>query len=111
MPIAWVRAQQQRFDSLGLRSQLWTYPGGHYDLAAGDGWEGARAFLAASVVQRDPPRVDYAFLPEADRPGLGLVHDHAYWVSHLRARDCAGAARSAPAASRSDARPTPSRSA
>ena len=106
---------RQRFDELGLRSQLWTYPGGHFDLAAGDEWEGARAFLAASVVQRDPPRVDYAFVPAADRPGLGLVHDHAYWVSHLRVRDAArrtpGAARSAPAASRSDAQPTPSRSA
>jgi hypothetical protein len=86
VPISLVRAQQQRFTDLGLRSQLWTYPGGHYDLAAGDRWEGARAALAASVVQRDPHRVDYAFVPEADRPGLGLVHDHAYWVSHLRAR-------------------------
>ena len=36
VPIGLVRAQQQRFDELGLRSQLWTYPGGHLDLAAGD---------------------------------------------------------------------------
>jgi dienelactone hydrolase len=86
VPIAAVRAQQRRFDELGLRSQLWTYPGGHYDRAGEDEWEGARAFLAASVVQRDPNRVDYAFVPSADRERLGLVHDHAYWISHLRAR-------------------------
>jgi hypothetical protein len=86
VPIALVRAQQQRFTNLGLRSQLWTYPGGHLDLAGGDEWEGARAFLVASVVQHDPRRVDYAFVPQADNERLGLVHDHAYWVSHLRAR-------------------------
>ena len=86
VPIGLVRAQQQRFDELGLRSQLWTYPGGHLDLAAGDRWEAARAFLAAPVVQPDPRRVDYVFVPGADNRRLGLVHDHAYWVSGLRAR-------------------------
>jgi poly(3-hydroxybutyrate) depolymerase len=86
VPIAIVRAQQQHFDQLGLRNQLWTYPGGHLDLAAIDRWEGARAFLAGPVVQPDPRRVDYAFLPEADNRRLGLVHDHAYWVSGLRVR-------------------------
>jgi hypothetical protein len=84
VPIASVRAQQKRFDELGLRSQLWTFPGDHFDLAIGDEWRAARAFLAASVVQHDPNRVDYAFVPSEDRPGL--VHDHAYWVSHLRAQ-------------------------
>ena len=108
VPIAFVRAQQQRFDSLGLRSQLWTYPGGHYDFAAGDRWEGARAFLAASVVQRDPPRVDYAFLPGRTGPASA-----SFTTTRTGSRTCAhalaGAARSAPAASRSDAQPTPSR--
>jgi len=95
VPYATVLAQQQRFDDLGLRSQLWTYPGGHLDLAGRDEWEGARAFLAASVVQPDPRRVDYAFVPQADNRRLGLVHDHAYWISHLRARNAARAEISA----------------
>jgi hypothetical protein len=95
--IALVRAQQQRFDQLGLRSQLWTFPGGHLDLGAGDSWEAARAFLAGAVVQRDPRRVDYAFMPSADSERLGLVHDHAYWVSRLRVRDRRGDPRSGPA--------------
>jgi hypothetical protein len=86
VPIGLVGAQQQRFDDLGLRSQLWTYPGGHLALAGADEWEGARAFLVASVVQPDPRRVDYAFVPHADDERLGLLHDHAYWLSHLRAR-------------------------
>ena len=84
VPIASVRAQQQIFDDLGLRSQLWTFPGNHYTFAIDDEWQAARAFLAGSVVRHDPNRVDYAFLPGEDQ--LGLVHDHAYWVSHLRAK-------------------------
>ena len=95
VPIGLVRAQQQRFDDLGLRSQLWTYPGGHLNLAAGDRWEGARAFLAGSTVTRNPRRVDYVFVPQADNRRLGLVHDHAYWVSGLRARTQARAQISA----------------
>jgi dienelactone hydrolase len=87
VPIGLVRAQQARFEELGLRSQLWTYPGNHYDFAGDDTWDGARAFTTASVVQRDPRRVDYAFVPAADNRRLGLVHDHAYWVSRLRAAD------------------------
>jgi hypothetical protein len=86
VPYALVRAQQQGFDRLGLRSQLWTYPGGHLNLAAGDSWVAARAFLAGPVVIPDPRRVDYAFIPQADNGKLGLVHDHAYWVYGLRAR-------------------------
>jgi len=30
--------------------------------------------------------VDYVFVPAADNRRLGLVHDHAYWVSGLRVR-------------------------
>ena len=29
-------------------------------------------------------------MPAADRARLGLVHDHAYWISHLRVRDARG---------------------
>jgi dienelactone hydrolase len=97
VPIGVVRAQQQRFDELGLRSQLWTFAGGHVDLAAGDRWDAARAFLAGTLVQRDPRRVDYAFMPSADSKRLGLVHDHAYWVSRLRVRNRRGDPRSGPA--------------
>ncbi len=91
VPYPGPRAQQARFDALGLRSQLWSFaPGEHFTLALLDGWTAARDFLGEARVVRDPGRVDYAFVPAADRPRLGLVHDHAYWVSGLRARDLAG---------------------
>lgn len=91
VPYPGPRAQQARFDELGLRSELWSFaPGEHFTLALLDGWAAARDFLGESRVVRDPSRVDYAFVPAADRPALGLVHDHAYWVSGLRARSLAG---------------------
>jgi hypothetical protein len=43
-------------------------------------------------------------MPAADRPELGLVHDHAYWVSHLRVRDESGDPNSDPARGEIDAR-------
>jgi len=91
VPYVGPRAQQARFDELGLRSQLWSFVGGeHFTLAIQDAWGSARDFLGESTVKRDPSRVDYAFVPAADRPALGLVHDHAYWLSGLRARDLSG---------------------
>ncbi len=105
VPYAGTRAQQARFDSLGLRSQLWSFgPGEHFTLAILDGWGAARDFLGDARVKRDPSRVNYAFVPAADRPKLGLVHDHAYWVSDLRARDTSGDAASDPARAEIDAR-------
>jgi hypothetical protein len=44
-----------------------------------------------------PSRVDYAFLPQAETPALGLRQGHAYWVSRLRARDRSGDPRTNPA--------------
>ena len=97
VPYVGPREQQQGltrghgFDNLGLRSELWTFTGGeHFTLAVLDEWSAARDFLGNARVTRDPSRVDYAFFPAADRPKLGLVHDHAYWVSGLRVRDAAG---------------------
>lgn len=105
VPYVGPRAQQARFDSLGLRSQLWSFtPGEHFTLAILDGWTAARDFLGESRVKRDPGRVNYAFMPAADRPKLGLLHDHAYWVSGLRVRDSSGDRGTAPARGEIDAR-------
>jgi hypothetical protein len=41
---------------------------------------------------RDPPRIDLGVYPSLDDPVLGLVHDHAYWLSGLRVAP-GGAAR------------------
>ena len=48
--------------------------------------------------------MNYAFVPAADRPQLGLRHDHAYWVSELRPRSTAGDPATNPASGEVDAR-------
>jgi hypothetical protein len=97
-PYSGVRAQQDRLTTLGLRSRLWTFTSGdHFLLTLQDEWAGARDFLGTAPVTRDPSRVDYAFLPQADAPEFGLRADHAYWVAQLRARDTSGDPQTAPA--------------
>ncbi len=91
------RLRGRGFDTLGLRSTLETFQGDHFTLTILDEWGAARDFLGDVRVTRDPGRVDYALLPAADRPQLGLVHDHAYWVSALRARDTGGNPETDPA--------------
>ncbi|MGH2956290.1 MAG: hypothetical protein ACRDL6_04765, partial [Solirubrobacterales bacterium] len=92
VPVVGPIAQQDRFDELGLRSSLVIFaPADHFALAILDEWDAARDFLGDAQVARDPSRVDYAFFPAADRPSLDLIHDHAYWVHGLRARDLSAA--------------------
>ncbi len=98
------RKQQRRFDRLGLRSQLWTFPGEHSALALLDDWRAAKRFLGAARVKRSPSRVSYALMPATSRARLGLVHDHAYWVSDLRARNASGNPGTKPARAAIDAR-------
>ena len=104
VPYAGPRAQQRRSDRLGLRSQLWTFPGEHSTLAIRDNWEAAKRFLGSARVKRAPSRVNHALMPDTFRPSLGLLHDHAYWVSGLRARDRRGEPGTNPARGEIDAR-------
>ena len=39
--------------------------------------------LAPDAVDRNPAHVVYRVMPEQDAPALGVVHDHAYWVSDV----------------------------
>ncbi len=104
VPYAGPRAQQRRYDRLGLRSQLWTFPGEHNTLAIRDNWEAAKRFLGTARVKRAPNRVNHALMPATFRASLGLVHDHAYWVSDLRARNGRGDPGTKPARGEIDAR-------
>ena len=104
VPYPGPTAQQNRFDQLGLRSELWTFQGDHFTLALLDRWNAARDFLGAARKQGDPSRVVYGFFPEGDKPDLGLLHDHAYWVSGLRARVAKGNPATDPARADVDAR-------
>ena len=104
VPYPGPTAQQNRFDEVGLRSELWTFQSDHFGLAILDRWDAARDFLGSARKQGDPSRVVYGFFPEGDKPDLGLRHDHAYWVSGLRARVASGNPATNPARGDIDAR-------
>ncbi|MGI8631321.1 MAG: hypothetical protein ACR2NA_02075 [Solirubrobacterales bacterium] len=98
VPIPGPTAQQNRFDELGLRSELRVFnPAEHFTLATTDAWDTARDFLGDARKIDDPSRVDYARVPAADRDKLGLVHDHAYWVSDVALRLAEGDPATEPA--------------
>lgn len=59
----------------------------HLQLAVNDAYAPAARFLDAARVVVDPPRVTYVAAPSFDNRGLGLVADHAYWVSGVRVAD------------------------
>jgi hypothetical protein len=70
---------------LGYRYELDVFaPGEHNSFAVIDQYAPAAAFLGTAHVDRDPPHVTYVVNPAIDYPALGLVADHAYWLSGLR---------------------------
>ena len=74
-------------DNLGYRYELDIFaPGEHNTLAINDEFAPAAAFLGTAKVDRDPPHVTYVVDPSVDYPKLGVVGDHAYWLSALRLR-------------------------
>jgi hypothetical protein len=88
----------QKLDSLGYRYELDVfqpcpttfYPEkcqplfpDHLELAVNDQYAPAAAFLGTAAVNRNPAHVTYVEDAARSRPGLGIVADHAYWVSGL----------------------------
>jgi hypothetical protein len=70
---------------LGYRYELDVFaPGEHNSFAVIDQYAPAAAFLGTARVDRDPAHVTYVVNPASDYPALGLVTDHAYWLSGLR---------------------------
>jgi hypothetical protein len=77
----------QQLDSLGYRYELDVFsPAEHNTLAINDEFSPAAAFLATARVDRDPAHVTYVYDPSVDYSRLGVVSDHAYWLSGLRLR-------------------------
>jgi hypothetical protein len=58
----------------------------HLELAINDQFAPAAAFLGSATVDPDPAHVTYVVDTARDRPSLGIVGDHAYWVSGLTLR-------------------------
>jgi len=97
VPIVGPRAQNlgapehgiRGFDQLGYRFRfLVVSPADHFAMAlTGYDFPFAAAFLDTAFVDRNPPHVTFAYVPDADDAALGLVHDHAYWVSEIALAD------------------------
>ena len=61
----------------------------HLELAVNDQFAPAAAFLGSADVDPNPSHVTYVPDTARDRPSIGLVADHAYWVSGLTIRSAA----------------------
>jgi pimeloyl-ACP methyl ester carboxylesterase len=71
----------------GYRYELDEFaPGEHNTFALNDEYGPAADFLANDRLHRDPAHVTFSIEPSLDFPKLGLVADHAYWVSGLTVR-------------------------
>jgi dienelactone hydrolase len=100
VPLAGTRAQSlgapelgvAGFEQLGYRYRFVVYNPAEHLTLAGYGYDipMAGGFLGAARVVRDPSHVTFVYDPAADDPALGLIHDHAYWVSGLRVVEGAG---------------------
>jgi len=73
-------------DRLGYRYELDIFTAEHLTLAIHDQYAPAAEFLGTAEVDRNPPHVTYVADPGLDHPDLGLVADHAYWLSGVRPR-------------------------
>ncbi len=77
------------FEQLGYRYRFVVYqPAEHFTLAAlGYDIPMATDFLGDAEVHRNPHHVSFGYLPASDDADLGLVHDHAYWLSEVALAD------------------------
>ena len=91
-------ATAAKLDSLGYRYELDAYRPcvsaacsalfpNHLQLAVNDQYAPAAEFLGTASVERDPRRVTYVLEGGRNHPELGLVGDHAYWLSGVKSRD------------------------
>jgi hypothetical protein len=91
VPEASYLPSAQQLDTLGYRYELDVFaPGEHNTLAINDEFAPAAAFLGTAKVDRDPAHVTYVYDPTVDYPQLGVLSDHAYWLSGLRLRGAGG---------------------
>ena len=91
VPVAGATAQAQTFDDLGYRYVYDLFStADHFALAVEDQYAPVARFLGTHLVDRDPSHVSYVVNPTMDFPGVGMVADHAYWLSGMRLRDSSG---------------------
>jgi pimeloyl-ACP methyl ester carboxylesterase len=90
-------ATAAKLDSLGYRYELHSHQPcanagcsplfpNHLQLAVNDQFAPSADFLGTAKVDRNPAHVTLAVDTGRDHPNLGLVADHAYWVSAVKLR-------------------------
>lgn len=97
VPVTSTRAQNlgapeagvRGFEQLGYRYRYALYPAADHFSFAFTGYDipYARQFVGDGSVTRDPSHVTFAYVPATDSASLGLVHDHAYWISGAELAD------------------------
>ena len=93
VPVAGTIQLENRLHELGYRHELDLFPMyDHFLISIVDHWEPGRDFLGLSTIDPTPSHVTYRRVAAQDAPKLGLVHDHAYWISGVKVADGAGAA-------------------
>lgn len=85
VPVAGPLHLERRLHDLGYEHRLDLFPGyDHFLFSLIDEWGPGRDWLGAARRVRAPAHVTYRAFPEMDRRKLGLVHDHAYWLSGIK---------------------------
>jgi pimeloyl-ACP methyl ester carboxylesterase len=93
VPYTGTREQAMKLDALNYRYRFDTFLNGeHLTLAIHDQYAPAAEFLGDARVDRDPHHISYVVNPAMDfpnvrKPGVGVVADHAYWLSGMVVRD------------------------
>jgi hypothetical protein len=92
-PVLYQNEQIADLQAYGLRFAFDQFvEGDHVTLATNDEFGPAVAWLGDARVLTDPARVTFAVDPHNDYPKVGVVADHAYWLSGLTARSTTAAA-------------------
>jgi dienelactone hydrolase len=85
VPVAGPINAERRLHELGYQHRLDVFPGyDHFLFSLLDEWGPGRDWLGSHRRNRSPSHVTFRAFPEMDRPKLGLVHDHAYWISGIK---------------------------
>jgi pimeloyl-ACP methyl ester carboxylesterase len=94
VPAEGPQFQARRFDDLGYRYEIDTFPGyDHFAFAFFDNFTYPTQFLGSSSRVTDPPRVTYVVNPTMDFAADSEVADHAYWLGGLTIRSASLAPR------------------
>ncbi|MEX2556879.1 MAG: prolyl oligopeptidase family serine peptidase [Actinomycetota bacterium] len=85
VPVLGTLQFENRLHELGLRHELDLFTThDHFLFSILDEWGPGRDFLGAAKLDPAPSHITLRVVPGQDVPKLGLVHDHAYWLSGVR---------------------------